>query len=223
MNELLAFGFAKIAVALVCLVFASWHDLKCRTVPNKIWAFFGPTVAALSLVEYVFFAPNLLTLYAVTGSLIMFVSFACYYFNVFGGADLKCLVCLALAFPVGVVFTLNFAFGFVAAYMMFNFIMNLGGVKPLFSRGLERETAFRRLAVLFVGKRVSVEQLRRKWWMIPLEDGAGRFIFRVKDSERDLLISKLEGTVWVSEGLPLVVFFALALGVTLLVAPFAGV
>lgn len=223
MDVLLAFGLAKIGVSLVCLIYACFHDFRCRVVPNRVWVLFGPSVMVLSLVEYMFFAPSMLAVYGVVFAVIALVSFACYFFNVFGGADVKCLLCLAAAFPVGVVFAVNFAFSFLSAFMLFLFLRNMLGLrKPLFFGGLERESTWRKLAVLFIGKRVDASVLEGKWWIVPLQSD-GHFLFKLKEKDREKTVAKLSGKVWVSEGVPMIVFLTLGLAVTFLVAPFAGI
>jgi Flp pilus assembly protein protease CpaA len=215
------FGLAKLSVALVCLVYAALKDLKFREVPNKVWALFFPVVLCLSLVEYLFFGFELLGFFLVMFAVAFLVFCAFYCFGVFGGADFKCGLCVAAGFPFAVFPMLVFTWLFVFMYMFFNFFRNLavnskGG---FFGGGLETEGFLRKVYVLFIGKKTRVIEVYKKWWVIPVEY-CGKFDFKVKSDSRKQYVVGREGKVWVSVGLPMVVFFSVALAFTLIIMPY---
>ncbi|MEM3736663.1 MAG: prepilin peptidase [Candidatus Bathyarchaeia archaeon] len=92
----------KLSVGLTFLMWASYHDLKAREVPNTVWSVFLPTAAGLTVFEsYTLGSPteiNLLKLASAGASIGLFVAIS--YLGFYGGADSKALTGLALLFPL---------------------------------------------------------------------------------------------------------------------------
>lgn len=101
----------KVALSLLVLAYASYRDIKQRTVPNKIWLLMLPV--GFPFVLYDILSNGATDILRVLLSLGI-TSALCYLFfrlHLFGGADAKCLICIALIFPVHpqfVVFTQRF-------------------------------------------------------------------------------------------------------------------
>lgn len=92
--------FLKIVLTLVLLVYASWCDWCVREVSDKVWIIFIGLGLPLTLLQ-IFLEKCLWLLYLLALSFtVMFgLSLLLSYLDLFGGADLKALVCLSLVFP----------------------------------------------------------------------------------------------------------------------------
>ncbi len=96
----------KVAVALAFLVEASIMDWRERLISNKLWVYMLMVFIPLDAVEY-FVKPFNLLFAVLQFVFIFFFSYAVYWLGLYGGADAKALMCLAVAFPVYPTF-LNF-------------------------------------------------------------------------------------------------------------------
>lgn len=92
---------ARTAICLLFLTAASIHDIKSREVPNSIWAAFAPIGLALTLISLALSGWNQTTIltWLVTAVVTVGLSMALFYLGLFGGADAKALICLAVAMP----------------------------------------------------------------------------------------------------------------------------
>ena len=91
MIELLKFLFI-----IICLIYASYTDLKQRKVPNYLWLFMFP-FAIISFI-YTLFQFNSITILLACSISIAF-ALVCWYANGFGGADAKAIIILSLFYP----------------------------------------------------------------------------------------------------------------------------
>jgi len=180
--------FLRIFLSLSFLVLSSFHDLRTREVPNRVWILFGPSGFALSLLQFSLTKDNsflvfwLLSFLATTG-----LSLALFYLGLFGGADAKALICLALALPVypssldphldvlmplfplsvfsNAVLGSSLLVFAIVGYNLFRLIQTRG---KLFE-GLEREPFWNKILAFFTGYEVDLDKLRRGSHYISLE------------------------------------------------------
>jgi preflagellin peptidase FlaK len=93
----------RIVLGLFFLAVSSWHDLKTREVPNRVWLIFAPVGFALLLLqskinqhdgETVIPSAWLISIAVTAG-----ISLSLFYLGLFGGADAKALICLSITMP----------------------------------------------------------------------------------------------------------------------------
>ncbi len=188
------FDLARIATALVFLLYASWSDSKSREVSNKVWLLFAPLGFILTFTEIYFYEFSQLPLYGVSFGFTTAFATIVFYAGGFGGADAKALMCLALALPF---YPLDFfvpLFGEVspisrtffplsvfensvllAALMTvvmlgYNVLWRFRTGRKLFEGEYRNGSFGRKILTLITGYKVSVRKLKDKWHVYPLED-----------------------------------------------------
>jgi preflagellin peptidase FlaK len=100
-------------------------------------------------------------------------------------------------------------------------------------RGLEHESQWKKVLAMISGYRADVSKLRNTFYLYPMEEiagneGAPRRSFKLfvdAESDRDKMVSELsdayskfnlQGQVWVTPGLPLLVFITIGFVITLI-------
>jgi len=82
-----------------CLIYASWTDIKSRSVTNWLWLLM--IVVGIPLATYDILIYRIPFLIPLTFSLLFTfaLSYLCFRLNLFGGADAKSLICISLLIP----------------------------------------------------------------------------------------------------------------------------
>ena len=219
------------------LGYASWSDLKTREVSDLTWVVSGAAGLALDLYLV---ATGRLTLMALAMPVLFStaLAFALGYLGLFGGADFKAFVVLALLQPypprlvrpalgvVSVIYPLTIFSNSALAGASFALILlvrNLAAARrgsPLFE-GHESESPWRKFVVLISGMKVRLDAVRGPQFQYPLEvplgeDGAERGFVLMPDMEDDEAAFEVfrrlgragVSEVWVSHTLPFLVFIA---------------
>jgi len=232
----------RVTLCLAFLVYASWSDYKTREVSNMVWAVLAPSAFALTTLQFLFFAPELLYTYVFSFIITSALSIALFYAGAFGGADAKALICLSLAlpsypsyllqppqniispiFPI-IVFTNAVLLAALSVFyaVLRNLLWKSRNMKGLFE-GLEKESIGRKILTLLCGYKVKVTQLETVEHLYPLEDfyvtetgeSRRRLLIFPKEEEREGIVErilkaasegKLEKEVWVTPGLPMLIF-----------------
>jgi preflagellin peptidase FlaK len=88
----------QILLSLTFLSIASIYDLKTREVPNKIWLIFIPLSSILTIIQ-ILNEPS--QIYLVLASIVFtsLIAVIIFYVGLYGGADAKALITLAIAHP----------------------------------------------------------------------------------------------------------------------------
>ena len=97
---MLDIGYINLLLIAAVLVLASYQDLKTREIDDRIWLYAAPVGAVLTVVEY-FTTPGyplLLALFSV--GLTVALAFGIFYAGLYGGADAKALIFIAVTMPV---------------------------------------------------------------------------------------------------------------------------
>lgn len=95
---MLQLSLLQYAFALGVLAYASIFDLKTREVSNWVWVLACPAGFALTIAAVAYSALNVETVILSVGvSLVL--GFVLLYFGLYGGADAKALIFVALTFP----------------------------------------------------------------------------------------------------------------------------
>jgi len=255
MNEILE--GARVSLCLSFLIYASWSDYKTREVSNTVWILFAPVAFTLTLLEiYTNYGFSQLPSYGICFGLTATFAVILFYSGGFGGADAKALMCLALAlpffpenllkplsgeispilqvfFPI-TVFTNSVLLAAATAVYMFlrNVFWHKRPGRKLFEEGHENESLGRKFLVLITGYKVSINKLKEKWHLYPLEDAEEnpengfkrKLVLIPKDEDRNTIVErltkaveagKIQDTVWATPGLPMLIFITAGLIIAL--------
>ncbi len=240
----------RISVCLTVLFYASWSDYKTREVSNNVWILFAPLALAISCVEIYLYGFSLVS-YATCFAFTFAIALTLFYSGGFGGADAKALMCLALAlpfypkgllaplsgeispisqvlFPMTVFSNSVLLASATAIYMLAGnmFRRQITGER-LFGEEYRDESFGRRLLVLVTGHEVSIEELKKKWHLYPLEDVEDvesepkrKLVVLPKDEGRDVIVKrlskavetgKIQNKIWATPGLPMLIFITAGL------------
>lgn len=246
-NAPLLLDLAKTIICLFFLSAASLQDIKSREVSDTIWVIFAPAGLALTLISIALSGWDLWVLFrwviviAITSSF----SIALFYLGLFGGADSKALICLAVAMPFRPnlplielplrqnlyvlipppISSFNNAVTFAALSAVPILIRNLVDYVrsgEIFG-GLEHERLFKKILALLTGYRVNADKLRfKKHFYFIMEEfmkcGDGSTVRKLRifsrlpvdeDSSKEYVPPDFHGKVWVTPGLPFIVFITL--------------
>lgn len=227
---------AAVSLTVIMLTYASISDLREREVSNRVWLVYGPLGVALTSVRIILF-PSLFLISIFSIILLSLFSLTIFYLGLFGGADAKALICISLANPVFpqtissffpsfhpfltlAVFYNGYLFSLVMVFhaVIKNILWKLQG-KPLF-KAFEKEKRATKILMILSGYKTSLRDLENNVALYPIEQpderDAGRRIrlFTSAENERRRLIENLKivqanevNGVWVSWGLPMLVFF----------------
>lgn len=248
---------ARTTLALAFLFYASWSDNKTREVSNTVWIVFAPLAFALTFFQIYTYEFSQLSMYGMCFGLTALFSLVIFYAGGFGGADAKALMCLALVLPFyptdllaplymvspisQTFFPLSvFSNSVLLAALMtlvllgYNVLWRVRTKGRLFEGKYENASVGRKILVLTTGYKVSVQKLREKWHVYPLEDAEEdpqsnikrRLVTLPKDKGRDDVVErldkavktgKIQDSVWATPGLPFLIFVTAGLVTTLFV------
>jgi len=252
------FAAARIATSLGFLIYASWSDYRTREVSNRVWITFAPIALILTLAELALYDSATLPFYGLSFGVTAVIALLLFYSGGFGGADSKALICIALALPFSTeilfrpllpnglsplaqnLFPLTIfsnAVLFAAASGIYLFVFNLVWHKKkgrkMFEGTLAKEPITKKLAALITGRRVSINQLKAKWHVYPMEDLENEdsenlpkrtLTIMPKDEGRDEIVTrlssavdagKIDSHVWATPGLPMLIFVTAGLVVAI--------
>lgn len=237
-------NYARLFTCLSSLSVASVYDIKTREVPDKIWILSTPISAALTIMSLLYSSRiQEAVLQLIVVFTIMFtLSMVLFYLGLFGGADAKALIYLAVAMPeqLGLssisplfkfsmrlvvpppISTLNNAVLIASLLIIYIILRNLVDLvknKKIFS-GLEHERFAVKICAFLMGYRVDIEKIRagghHYFIMEELserEDGRierklkiFKRIYEDEDTSRVKVPVKFHGKIWVTPGLPFLVF-----------------
>jgi preflagellin peptidase FlaK len=242
-------------MSLVFLLYASWSDYKTREVSNSVWILYAPLAFALTFAELLLYEDSSTMLfYGISFGLIAAFSIMLFYSGGFGGADAKALMCLALAlpfypepllkplsgeispisktfFPVSV-FSNSVLLAATSAVYMFlrNIVWHKRTGRKIFEEGHKKESLGKKAVTLITGYKVSVDKLKKKWHLYPLEDVEEnaevkrKLVILPRDEDRDAMVErlekavedgKIENMVWATPGLPMLIFITAGLIIAL--------
>lgn len=246
---------ARTIITLSFLFYASWSDYKTREVSNRLWILFAPPAFILSFMELFMYESSQLLSYGICFGLTAAFAIILFYSGGFGGADAKALICLALAlplypdnlfmplsneispiaknfFPLTVFSNSILMAAATALYILFhNIFWHKKTGKKLFEEEHEKESFWKKLLVLMTGYKVSINRLKEKWHLYPLEDlensedGFKRKLVLIpKDEDRNAIVErlakavetgKIPDMVWTTPGLPMLIFITVGLIIAL--------
>ena len=211
----------KAIAAGAMLAAASYQDLKTREIDDRVWLAGGAAGAALTVYEAASVPgyPYLLAAFSV--ALTAALAFGVYYLGLYGGADAKALLAIAVTFPfsqapqISPFFPLSvlgnsllLSVLLVPACLLINLARLLSG-KPLFE-GIRASPA-RKLVALLTGFRVRPQTAMSVHFnlMEEPEDGGARLklFSRVTEEDEVKRVPDGRGHVWVTPAIPMIAFF----------------
>jgi len=249
---------ARTGIVMLFLVYASWSDYKSREVSDSVWLLLAPLSLALTSTELLLYEPSQLIAYGTCFGLTAAFAIVLYYSGGFGGADAKALMCLALAlpfypenlltpltgqpspisktfFPITVFSnSVLFAALTVIAILLYNVSSRVRTREPLFEGDQKSESLGKKILVLITGYKVSINKLKEKWHVYPMEDVEEntdgslkrKLVILPKDEGRNEIVKRLDEAtkagsikekVWATPGLPMLIFVTAGLVVALFV------
>ncbi len=224
-----------VAFSLLILAYASYRDIKQRTVPNKVWLLM--LLVGFPFVLYYILnngAPYIIR-FAWSLGVTSILCYLFYRFHLIGGADVKALISIAAIFPTHPQFAIlsqqfpiygNTPEAFPLAMLTIFYGALLAFLVPifLFFRNLQKlgvRAVLRNLGKAFLGYRVPLDQLATRrnvklLYVYEENNGSVRRRFNpggmlVDDSTLETLRryhkqGQIPGEVWVTLDLPFLVF-----------------
>jgi preflagellin peptidase FlaK len=246
-----AVDFSSIAVSVFFLGLGSLYDMKTREVGDNVWLAYGPIGLILTICRLLL-NPSWLFLAAISMVVSVGISFALFYFGLFGGADAKAIMCLGLTLPLppaSYAPILGYVHPFFPlAVSVMGFICSASvavwfGVRnilcylsegPQMFQGFEHESQVKKAMAALTGYRADIQKLQSTFYLYPLEEvtrnaNATKRSFKLvfsAEADRDRMVSEFteafssagfHGEVWVTPGLPLLLFIFVGLIITLIV------
>jgi preflagellin peptidase FlaK len=212
----------KLLLIGATLAIGSWQDIKTREIDDRLWLVAG-IVGGLLTVAEVAASPAYPLVLAVFSILITAVlAFGIYFLGLYGGADAKALLVIALAMPVNTfaasplpIFPLSvFGNSLVISLMIIPVCLIANALRAgrdsLFA-GVKAST-LQKVAALFTGIRVSPETAKSVHFNLiewPLLSGGSKLKLFHKVEEVDEQKRFVAGakSVWVTVAIPMIVFF----------------
>jgi len=212
------FYLLKVILASPFLIYACKVDLEERRVKNKVWKYMLLLFIPVVITE--FFIINFNPVRAMLQFLVIFaISYSFYHLGMWGGADAKALMVLALIFPVHpqiwILPTLNRGFEILAFSTLSNsVIFSPAVVLFVFLKNVKRGLKGGKILYYFTGYKVDADKIPRFHNLLEyMKDGKlerGRRGIEPNEKIISALIqAKREGKidgVWVTPGLPFLVF-----------------
>ena len=172
-------NYAALVTCIIPLAFASYTDLKTRTVKNYIWLIMILAGLAIAAARWIYTAEIVTTVFSCAGTFL--ISLAFYISKIFGGADSKAMICVSLLIPKNVSASLTPLFPFTVFLNTFillgvlylvilgsNLVRHIRG-ENLFL-GLESESKWRKALVLLTCTRLNLDSVQVKKNLYPAQN-----------------------------------------------------
>lgn len=209
----------SILAAFVFLTVGSVSDYRHREVSDRLWLVFAPVGGVLSVARFAVDA-SLWFIAVVSIVATAVISLLLYYGGLYGGADAKALICLAITvplvpgnftplvghlhpvFPLSVLYN-SYLIAFISTIVLFvyNAYQFLKFGANIFE-GYENEPIARKFVLMLTGYRVSIERLSESIHLYPLEQPTGASdrprklrLFVSAESDRDEEIAQLKAGI----------------------------
>jgi archaeal preflagellin peptidase FlaK len=238
----------RLAACAAMLVVAAIIDIKKREIPDKIWLGFGSFGVVLATLEFSnpLTSSSLLLNYILGIGIVTPIAYSVYKTGLFGGADSKGLIVIAILSPWFNEWALYKLHGFTAltvltnallvsmSQLAFNTIRNLIALaqgRSIFE-GIEEGT-IRKVLALSTGYRTN----SLSGYLFPMEtidkSGRRRFVFNparyeefvVEQDAHDPTITyskNQEKGIWVTQALPFILYLAVGFALTVTVGDLLG-
>ncbi|HXZ97904.1 MAG TPA: A24 family peptidase C-terminal domain-containing protein [Candidatus Acidoferrum sp.] len=248
MIDVLTLDVIGLVASFTFLTYSSWSDIVSREVSDRVWMIFYPAGLALTVIRLIVQTGSWLEI-LLSISITVAISLLLPYLGLWGGADGKGFICLALMNPVVpavggnllhivdpffplVVFCNAYVASLLALLYPIQRNVRMRRRQRLFE-GLEDESSLHKATALLTGYKVPVGELESKPHLFLLESirlqestVKRRLEFNLRvdlDKSEELAEIRraadsglLGGGIWVSPGLPFLVFVTLGLAISVL-------
>jgi len=228
----------KLLLIGAALAIGSWQDIKTREIDDRLWVVAGIAGGLLTVAEIATTPAYPLVLAGFSILLTAVMAFGIYFLGLYGGADAKALLVIALAMPLNTfaaaaalpIFPLSvFGNSLVISLMIIPacLIANAlrGGRGSLFA-GVKAST-LKKVAALFTGIKVSPETAKSVHfnlieWPLPSGGSELKLFHKVEEVDESKRFVAGAKSVWVTVAIPMIVFFLggfilAALGIDILI------
>ena len=212
-------NITSLILSTVILGYSAWMDLKTREVPDRVWIIYLPASSILLILRLIS-NPQIANIYAASILITAGISLLMFQIGLFGGADLKAMICLSLALPIHpipnktLVKPLNPIFPLTVLYN--SYLLSLSVVVYVLSKNFEwrivkgkelfknmKEPPWKMLLALLTGYKTSYRKLKGKTHLYPMEEPSksGEHINRrlkllyKSETDRNELIRQLEESI----------------------------
>ena len=189
----------QLTFTLLCLLYASYTDLRTREVPNTLWKLMLAITPLFAI--YTFYHHDGLLLYVLSLTVTFILSYYLFTYNLIGGADTKALICVAAVLTTAPFYALTV----LASAIVFALIVPIG----LFITNVRNlgwhETYMNRKLVLIGYKPHVVPKFSR----LLFHPETGEF------SKQGFEVTEKVEDVWVTPEIPFMVFITVGFVVCL--------
>ena len=204
----------RLVVGIVILSYASYTDIKTRRASNMLWVLMGSIGATLLVTQY--FTIGLEnTTYLVFVPIMIALMYVLFQMRlIFGGADAKALMALAILVPLHPTinsFPLWQSSLMPAPWIIFSNSVVLFLVIPLTLLIYNLAKRNLRFPYCVLGYKMSVEKAKEKfvWPLEKIKDGKRKFVYTPKefDVEKELLEFEKNGIkeIWITPKVPFMI------------------
>jgi preflagellin peptidase FlaK len=227
----------KLLLIGVALAIGSWQDIKTREIDDRLWLVAGIAGGLLTVAEIATTPAYPLVLAGFSIVLTAVLAFGIYFLGLYGGADAKALLVIALAMPVNTfaasslpIFPLSvFGNSLVISLMIIPACLIANALRA--GRGSlfagVKASALKKVAALFTGIKVSPETAKSVHfnlieWPLPSGGSELKIFHKVEEVDETKRFVAGAKSVWVTVAIPMIVFFLggfilAALGVDILI------
>lgn len=189
----------QITFTLLCLLYASYTDIKTREIPNTLWKLMLFTTPLF--VVYTFYHHDGLLLYALSLTVTFILTYLLFTYNLIGGADTKALICIAAVLTTIPFFALSVLVCAVVLALSVSFGLFVTNV-----RDLGWYETYKNLKLVFIGyKPHEVPKFSR----LLFDPKTGEF------SKQGFEVTERVEDVWVTPEIPFMVFIMMGFVVCL--------
>jgi archaeal preflagellin peptidase FlaK len=217
------------------LAIASILDIKSREIPDKVWLIFGSIGLAITLLAladplaqpFIVDKTSYIAHYVLGVGLVSVIGYAVYRAGLFGGADPKALVAIALTLPTfdpiyklydfPALTSLTNALMISLSGMFYNIARNslsLARGIPIFE-GME-ESGMRKALAFAVGFSSSSSSSGKYLFAMEERDDSGKRKFLFNPAKYDEFTQNNENRIWMTQALPFIVYIAIGFAVMLI-------
>ena len=212
----------RFIVGILILGYASYTDIKTRLASNMLWIIMGIIGGILLIIQYITESFEVDIIYLIFIPIMIILVYVLFQLRlIFGGADAKALMALAILLPFPVLHLIPESSGlpmlplgetqlpycwgvFFNALLLFLFIP----LALLIFNILRRDFSFPQV---FLGYKMTVEKAWEKfvWPLEKIEDGERKFVYMPKNFEIEDELQKFEEhnikEIWVTPKIPFMI------------------
>lgn len=214
MDEITILNSLRLITGVVILAYASYTDIKTRRASNYLWVIMGLIGAILLVIQYFTIGFENIFILIFIPIMIGLVFLLFQMGLIFGGADAKALMAIAILVPIAPliydipIFKLSIMPGswqvFSNSIILFLFIPISLFIYNLVKRNIKFPHAF-------IGYKIDIEKAKKKfvWPLEKIEDGKQKFVYMPKDFDVEEEINELEKfglkEIWVTPKIPFMI------------------